>query len=95
MARAPAVRPARWNCCWRGRLGQTAEERNANPTSGRGTPWAHVTRGGSFLHRLRAFLEQAGLGERIGPEIEAANERVRAYDEKWRKRRGEDSPPRF
>ncbi len=51
--------------------------------------------GGSFLHRLRALLEQAGLGERIGPEIEAANERVRAYDEKWRKRRGEDSPPRF
>ncbi len=35
-----------------------------------------------FLTRLQAVLEKAGLGERIGTEIEAANARIREYDEK-------------
>ena len=38
----------------------------------------------SFLSRLRKFVHERGLGERLEVEIEAANARIRAYEERTR-----------
>jgi hypothetical protein len=38
---------------------------------------------GTFLDRLRRFLDENGLGERIAAEIADADARVRAWEERW------------
>lgn len=42
---------------------------------------------GSFLERLRALLQERGLGARIDAELEEANASIRAYDERARSER--------
>ena len=42
--------------------------------------------GETFLSRLRKFLHERGLGERLETEIEVANARIRAYEERVRAR---------
>jgi hypothetical protein len=41
---------------------------------------------GSFRDRMQRALHKHGLGARIDAELRAADETVRAYDEKWKKR---------
>jgi hypothetical protein len=49
-------------------------------------PFRPSIEAGSFRDRIQKALHKNGLGERIDAELRAADEVVRIYDEKWRKR---------
>jgi hypothetical protein len=49
-------------------------------------PFRPSIEAGSFRNRMQKALHEHGLGDRIDTELSAADEIVRAYDEKWRKR---------
>ena len=49
-------------------------------------PFRPSIEAGSFRDRMQKALHEQGLGDRLDSELSAADEVVRAYDEKWKKR---------